>query len=304
MVALMFMQFGIGLDLGRVLTKAIIISLLTVFLLMPALIVMFSGAIDKTVHKNFVPTINFWGKLVVKLRFLGVPLFLAIVAAASRYAGKCPYIYDINSIESSKKNEFMASKARIEETFEVTNTMAIVVPRGDYEKEGKILKRLENMEEVDMALGLANVEVSDDGNAWRTLERVERECSNGYYEYPDGVTARYVRITGSALPYGQPLRISGLRVFGKGDGEKPAPARASAVRLDDLDARIAWEPIPGAQGCNVRYGVAPDKLYHSWLVYGVNEVTLSTLIKGQRYFVRVDSFNENGITPGEVIEVV
>ncbi len=163
MIALMFMQFGIGMDLGSVLTKAIIISLLTVFLLMPALIVMFSKAIDKTVHQNFVPTINFWGKIVVKLRFIGIPVFLVIVAGASVFSGKCPYIYDINSIESSKKNEFLASKERIEETFEVTNTMAIVIPKGDYEKEGRILKRLEAMDEVDTALGLANVEVSDDG---------------------------------------------------------------------------------------------------------------------------------------------
>lgn len=163
MVALMFMQFGIGMDLGSVLTKAIILSLLTVFLFMPALIVMFSKAIDKTVHKNFVPKINIWGKIVVKCRYAGMPIFLIIVAAAAVYSGKCPYIYDINSIESSKKNEFMASKERIEETFEVTNTMAVVIPRGDYEKEGKILKRLEAMDEVDMALGLANVEVSDDG---------------------------------------------------------------------------------------------------------------------------------------------
>ena len=145
------------------LTKAIIISLLTVFLLMPALIVMFSKAIDRTVHQNFVPTINFWGKIVVKLRFIGIPVFLVIVAGASVFSGKCPYIYDINSIESSKKNEFLASKERIEETFEVTNTMAIVIPKGDYEKEGRILKRLEAMDEVDTALGLANVEVSDDG---------------------------------------------------------------------------------------------------------------------------------------------
>ena len=163
MVALMFMQFGIGMDLGSVLTKAIIISLLTVFLFMPALIVMFSNAIDRTVHKNFVPTINFWGKIVVKLRYIGLPIFLVIVAGASVFSGRCPYIYDINSIESSKKNEFLASKERIEETFEVTNTMAIVVPRGDYESEGRILKRLEALEEVDTALGLANVEVSDDG---------------------------------------------------------------------------------------------------------------------------------------------
>ena len=163
MIALMFMQFGIGMDLGSVLTKAIIISLLTVFLLMPALIVMFSKAIDKTVHQNFVPKINFWGKIVVKLRYVGLPIVLIIVAFSCIYSGKCPYIYDINSIESSKKNEFLASKERIEETFEVTNTMAIVLPKGDYDKESKILKRLESMEEVDTALGLANVEVSEDG---------------------------------------------------------------------------------------------------------------------------------------------
>lgn len=147
------------------------------------------------------------------------------------------------------------------------------------------------------------VEVSNDNNSWRTLEQVARECVNGYYEYPDGVTARYVRVTGGALPYGQSLRISGLRVFGNGNGEKPAPAKTSAVRLSDLDARVAWDTIPGAQGCNVLYGIAPDKLYHSWQVYDGNEVILSTLIKGYKYFVRVDSFNENGITRGTVIEL-
>lgn len=163
MVALMFMQFGIGMDLGRVLTKAIIFSLITVFLLMPALIVMFANAIDKTAHRNFVPTIRLWGKLVVKLRYVTIPVFLVIVAATCKFSGLCPYIYDINSIESSKKNEFMASKERIAETFEVTNVMAVVIPKGDYEKEAKILERLEAMDEVDTALGLANVEVDEDG---------------------------------------------------------------------------------------------------------------------------------------------
>ncbi len=147
------------------------------------------------------------------------------------------------------------------------------------------------------------LEISEDGDSWRILEQVARECSNGYYEYPEGIAARYVRLTGGALPYGQPLRICGLRVFGNGCGEKPAPAKASARRLGDLDGQVEWDPIPGAQGCNVRYGIAPDKLYQSWLVYGANEVKLSTLIKGQRYFVRVDSFNENGVTPGDAVEM-
>lgn len=157
--------------------------------------------------------------------------------------------------------------------------------------------------ELEPQISHYTVEVSDDNDTWRVLEQVSRECSNGYYEYLDGVTARYVRVTGGSLPYGQPLRISGLRVFGNGSGEKPMPANAAAIRVGDLDARVTWEPIPGAQGCNVRYGISPDKLYHSWLVYDVNEVILSTLIKGQKYFVRVDSFNENGITPGEVISI-
>ena len=52
----------------------------------------------------------------------------------------------------------------------------------------------------------------------------DRECSNGYYELPEGTRARYVRLVGGALPYGQALRVSGLRVFGVGNGEKPAPA--------------------------------------------------------------------------------
>ena len=157
--------------------------------------------------------------------------------------------------------------------------------------------------ELEPQISHYTIEVSADGERWTVLETVARECSNGYYEYADGIRARFVRVTGGDLPYGQALRISGLRVFGNGAGEKPAPAEASAVRLGDLDAKVTWKPIDGAQGCNVRYGTAPDKLYLSWLVYDANEVTLSTLIAGQDYYICVDSFNENGITPGTVFKL-
>ena len=154
--------------------------------------------------------------------------------------------------------------------------------------------------ELEPQLSHYTVEVSADGARWTVLETVARECSNGYYEYPDGVAARYVRVVGGALPYGQPLRVSGLRVFGNGGGERPAKAAARAERVGELDARVRWDAVENAQGCNVRYGAAPDKLYQSWLVYGKTQVTLSTLVKGQEYYIRVDSFNENGVTPGDV----
>lgn len=144
------------------------------------------------------------------------------------------------------------------------------------------------------------LEASLDGGVWTLLESVSRECSNGFYEVPGGVRARYIRLTGGELPYGQTLRVSGLRIFGNGGGEKPAKAKASARREGGLDALVTWEPIKDAQGCNVLYGCAPEKLYHSWMVYGENQVDLCTLIKGQPVYIRVDSFNENGITRGDV----
>ncbi len=157
--------------------------------------------------------------------------------------------------------------------------------------------------ELEPQLSHYTLEASLDGERWSVLEQVARECSNGYYEYPDGVTARYIRLTGGELPYGQALRVSGLRVFGHGGGEPPARAKATAERVGDLDAVVRWQAVPGAQGCNVRYGTAPDKLYNSWLVYGGEQVKLSTLAKGQDYWLCVDSFNENGITEGEAFKL-
>lgn len=148
------------------------------------------------------------------------------------------------------------------------------------------------------------IEASADGESWAVLENVARECSNGYYEYPEGISARYIRVTGGSLPYGQAMRLSGLRVFGNGSGKKCEAAQAKAERINDLEALVSWRRLENAQGCNIRYGVAPDQLYMSWLVYGAEEVKLTTLIKGREYYVAVDSFNENGITPGEIIKVV
>ena len=54
-------------------------------------------------------------------------------------------------------------------------------------------------------------------------------------------------------------------------------------------------------GCNVRFGIAPDKLYLSHMVYGKQEVLLTGLNAGQRYWIRVDSFGEGGITEGSTI---
>lgn len=120
----------------------------------------------------------------------------------------------------------------------------------------------------------------------------------------DGIKARYIRCTVKELPYNQAACISGLRVFGRGLGELPKKVRGVHAELvSDLDLYVRWEPTD-AVGYNVLWGHAPNKLYHSYMVLGSHEVTIGALVKGQPIYVRVDVFNEVGITEGEVIEVV
>ena len=147
------------------------------------------------------------------------------------------------------------------------------------------------------------LETSTDGTTWQLLKEVCHEGSNAYYPLPERVRARYIRLTGGALPYGQTLRISGLRIFGFGGGAAPAQAQATVHRTGPMNALVQWQPLAemDAQGCNIRYGIAPDKLYQSWLVYGAQELDLSTLMAGQDCYLRVDSFNENGITEGSLL---
>lgn len=162
MVALMFMQFGIGMDLGRVLTKAIILSMLSVFCFMPGLILLFERQIARTIHKSFVPKIYLWGKFVVAIRKVTLPLFAAVVAVAIVWSSRCSYIYDTNSVESAKMNEYLTSKKAISEKFELDNSMAIVVPKGDYESEAAILEEVEELPNVEATIGLANITADDE----------------------------------------------------------------------------------------------------------------------------------------------
>ncbi len=162
MVALMFMQFGIGLDLGRVMIKAILLSMLSVFGFMPGLIMLWEKQIDRTLHKSFVPNIEFWGKIVLAIRHVTLPIFAIVMVVACFLSVNCNYIYDNSSVESAKMNEYMTAKREISKVFDLDNTLAVVVPKGDYDSEARIMEEVESLPMVDSTLGLANVTVDDD----------------------------------------------------------------------------------------------------------------------------------------------
>ena len=161
MVAMMFMQFRIGFDMGICLVKAIFFSMLSVFTLMPGLLMLFAKPIEKTKHRNLIPRIDGWGRLVHKLRFIGTPLFLVVLVASCILSSSCPYNFGYSNIRTSRQNERQIAEERINTTFGTKNVMALVVPRGNYDYEAALLERLEAYNEVDYAMGLANIEAID-----------------------------------------------------------------------------------------------------------------------------------------------
>ena len=161
LAALAFMHFGIGRDLATVLIKAILFSLLSVFTLMPGLLVLFSKLIDKTRHKNLVPKITAVGKFDVKTRFVIPPIFGVIIVAAAVFANLCPYCYTYTDLVTAKQSERQIAYQKIKNTFGSSNMVAVIVPSGDYESEGKILDELDGCAEVKSTMGLANIEAMD-----------------------------------------------------------------------------------------------------------------------------------------------
>lgn len=161
LIAMMFMQFGIGKDMALCLIRAIALSLLAVFLLMPGLIMLFGNAMDKTRHKSFIPKIPFVGKFAYATKKIMPPIFLVIIIGAYLVSSKCPYVYGYTQIETPVKSDAMIVDELITESFGETNMVAMLVPAGSYEKEKKLLAEIEAREEVDFAMGLANTEAMD-----------------------------------------------------------------------------------------------------------------------------------------------
>ena len=144
------------------------------------------------------------------------------------------------------------------------------------------------------------IEGSLDGREWETLidkSNSFKDTPNDYVELDLPVRTRYLRYRNVEVPTPH-LAISDIRVFGIGEGKKPKAVTGFTVKRDSdrRDAMITWDAQENAQGYNVRWGIAPDKLYSSWLVYGNNHLLLKALTTDQEYYFTVEAFNENGIS--------
>ena len=147
---------------------------------------------------------------------------------------------------------------------------------------------------------------SADGTDWFVIEDksdVSTDLTHDLIVREEGIAVRFLRLSGMSVPYGQNPCISGLRVFGLGDGKAPEVPAFTAERQGDIDMTVRVEEQKDTVGYNILFGSAPDKLYHNYMVFAAGEKRIGALIKDRKYYVRVDAFNENGITVGTTTEV-
>lgn len=159
LLSLVFMALPIGREIGIALAKSIVCSLAAVIFLMPALLTVFAKPLEKTVHKPFVPNVTGFFRKILGARYVVVPLFLVIVALAGTGQFNNEYAFNMNG-----GSKIVKSNQAVEECgFGKINTLVVVVPKGDCEKERQLAEYVTSFDEVvDGSNALATIEIAPD----------------------------------------------------------------------------------------------------------------------------------------------
>ena len=158
LIAMMFMQFKLGPDMAICLIKAIFFSLLSVFTVMPGLLMLMGELMEKTRHKNFVPKVPFVGRFAYATRFIIPPVFALVLVAAVSLSNRCPYVYGYDTLVTPRLNEMQIAEKMIAETFSHRAMVAVVIPGGDYSEEQSLIRDYESYSQIDSVTSIANAD--------------------------------------------------------------------------------------------------------------------------------------------------
>ncbi len=161
LAAMACMQFKLGPDMAINLIKSVVFAMLSIFFVMPGVLMLLGPAVMKTQHKSLIPDMSFIGKFAYKTRKVVPPVFLIVIIVAMIVSSACPFAYGYSNLESAKLNEQSLAKKMITDNFGSVNMIALLVPSGDYEKEAALLEELEARDEVASTMGLANTVAMD-----------------------------------------------------------------------------------------------------------------------------------------------
>ena len=142
---------------------------------------------------------------------------------------------------------------------------------------------------------------SVDGKKWNILvdkSNNKTDVPHEYVELEKPVQARFIKLENIHMPTGK-FAISGLRVFGNGNGVKPSSVENFIVLRTEKDKRsayIKWKPVNNAFAYNIYYGTDPQKLYTCIMVHDFNEYWLKTMDNQKHYYFSIEAINENGVS--------
>jgi hypothetical protein len=142
---------------------------------------------------------------------------------------------------------------------------------------------------------------STDGKSWKVLvdkSNNKADVPHEYVQLDKAVKARYIKLENIHMPTGK-FAISGLRVFGFGNGAKPDAVKQFIVLRTEADKRsawIRWQPVENAYAYNIYVGTAPDKLYNCIMVHNANDYFYKSMDKEMPYYFAIESINENGVS--------
>ncbi|WP_226086945.1 efflux RND transporter permease subunit [Mesobacillus sp. S13] len=154
-IALTFMKFEIGSDLGINLVKGIVLSFISVMVFLPALTLLLYKWMDKTQHRNFVPSFAGIGNFVIKLKLPSLLLVLAILVPSFLAQSNTAFTYGLG--EQPETTRAGSDFIEIKEAFGETTPIVLLVPKGDTAKETELVQELENLDYVTSVIAYVNM---------------------------------------------------------------------------------------------------------------------------------------------------
>lgn len=294
LAALMLMTLSIGAEIGLSLAKGIVVSMATVIFFMPDLLVIFDKPIQKTRHKSFVPNVTKPARAIVKARKVIVPAFLLIAILAGVAQGFNKYSFNYNS-----GSLIVAPKKVIEETgFGTLNSLVVVVPKGDAEKERQLVKYVESFDLIDKsqttALSTINVYSFIDADSSETLYLTDEVSKKDIGDLIDKIPSD----AGVSPLIIKPIIEGWFDDYVKKylpEGTKPSKAKVRLIDLLDFAVREKFDAISRFIGDD------PEKLAY---LEQIKQISFAKANLESENYSRI-TFNINGgVEDDDVFELV
>lgn len=294
LAALMLMTLSIGAEIGLSLAKGIVVSMATVIFFMPALLVIFDKPIQKTRHKSFVPNVTKPARAIVKARKVIVPAFLLIAILAGVAQGFNKYSFNYNSGAL-----IVAPKKVIEDTgFGTLNSLVVVVPKGDAEKERQLVKYVESFDLIDKsqttALSTINVYSFIDADSSETLYLTDEVSKKDIGDLIDKIPSD----AGVSPLIIKPIIEGWFDDYVKKylpEGTKPSKAKVRLIDLLDFAVREKFDAISRFIGDD------PEKLAY---LEQIKQISFAKANLESENYSRI-TFNINGgVEDDDVFELV